>query len=102
MRELSGGEKTSASLSIIFSSYAFRRCPLCVLDEVDAALDAKNSLVLGRFLALGVQDLQILCISLRSSLYSCSPKFIITYKLSNNSRSVVITNIYKDEAEKLH
>lgn len=42
MEQMSGGEKTVASLVLLFALHSFRPAPFFVLDEVDAALDAKN------------------------------------------------------------
>ena len=42
MEQMSGGEKTVASLALLFALHSFRPAPFFVLDEVDAALDAKN------------------------------------------------------------
>lgn len=39
MESLSGGEKTIAALTLIFSMQMASRAPFFVLDEVDAALD---------------------------------------------------------------
>ena len=42
---LSGGERTLAGLALLFSMFAHAPSPFVVLDEVDAALDSKNTQV---------------------------------------------------------
>jgi structural maintenance of chromosome 1 len=46
MEQLSGGEKTVAALALLFAIHSFRPAPFFVMDEVDAALDNGESVVL--------------------------------------------------------
>jgi chromosome segregation protein len=42
INQLSGGEKTLTSLSLLFALYLYKPAPFCILDEVDAPLDDTN------------------------------------------------------------
>ncbi|ORY92961.1 condensin complex subunit SMC1 [Leucosporidium creatinivorum] len=49
MDQLSGGERTMASLSLLFAIHSYHPSPFFVLDEVDAALDNTNVARVARY-----------------------------------------------------
>eukprot|EP00483_Globobulimina_turgida_P005525 UN05535 len=42
IQQLSGGEKSVASLALLFAIHSYKQSPFFILDEIDAALDQKN------------------------------------------------------------
>lgn len=49
MTNLSGGEKTLASLALVFALHSYKPTPLYVMDEIDAALDYRNVSIIGHY-----------------------------------------------------
>ncbi|MDE1819555.1 MAG: chromosome segregation protein SMC [Euryarchaeota archaeon] len=65
LEQLSGGEKSLASLAFIFSLQHYDPSPLYVLDEVDMSLDGVNAENIGRMVRRNSARAQFIVISLR-------------------------------------
>jgi chromosome segregation protein len=65
LEQLSGGEKSLASLAFIFALQRYDPSPLYVLDEVDMSLDALNAENIGRMVRRNAERAQFIVISLR-------------------------------------
>jgi chromosome segregation protein len=65
LEQLSGGEKSLASLAFIFSMQRYDPSPLYVFDEVDMSLDGLNAEFVGRMLRRNAERAQFVVISLR-------------------------------------
>jgi len=70
IRSLSGGEKTMTALAFIFSIQEHEPASFYILDEVDAALDKKNSERLGQLIRKYTENAQYVVISHNDSLVS--------------------------------
>jgi len=65
LEQLSGGEKSLASLAFIFAMQRHDPSPLYVFDEVDMSLDGLNAEFVGRMLRRNAERAQFIVISLR-------------------------------------
>lgn len=60
---LSGGEKAMAAIALIFSLFAIKPSPFCLLDEVDAPLDETNTLRFNRLVKKIAEGSQVALIT---------------------------------------
>lgn len=51
---LSGGEKTLASLALVFALHYYKPSPLYFMDEIDAALDFKNISIVAHYIKVDI------------------------------------------------
>ncbi|MGI0132481.1 MAG: chromosome segregation protein SMC [Thermoplasmata archaeon] len=65
LEQLSGGEKSLASLAFVFAMQRYDPSPLYVFDEVDMSLDGVNAENVGRMLRRNAERAQFIVISLR-------------------------------------
>ncbi|CAM9351737.1 unnamed protein product [Choristocarpus tenellus] len=62
-QELSGGQQALLGLALVLALSTYHPPPLCLLDEVDAALDKTNQATAARLVAMVFQHSQALCVS---------------------------------------
>jgi len=90
MKNLSGGEKTLSSLSLIFALHYFKPSPLYVMDEIDAALDFKNVSIVANYIKQRTRNTQFIIISLRNDMYELADRLIGIYKTFNCTKCIPI------------
>ena len=79
---LSGGEKTLVALSLIFAIQEFNPYAFYILDEIDAALDKRNSELLSNLLKKYIKTGQYIIISHNDSIITGAD---ILYGVSMNN-----------------
>jgi len=87
---LSGGEKTLSSLSLVFALHYFRPTPLYFMDEIDAALDFKNVSIVAHYIKERTRNAQFVIISLRNNMFELADRLVGIYKTENCTKSVAI------------
>jgi len=87
---LSGGEKTLSSLSLVFALHHYRPTPLYVMDEIDAALDFKNVSIVANYIKERTKDAQFIIISLRNNMFELADRLVGIYKTHHCTKSVTI------------
>eukprot|EP01054_Gregarina_sp_Poly1_P002991 Gregarina_sp_Poly_1__2990@NODE_183_length_11787_cov_91_985239_g163_i0_p1_GENE_NODE_183_length_11787_cov_91_985239_g163_i0NODE_183_length_11787_cov_91_985239_g163_i0_p1_ORF_typecomplete_len1275_score262_11SMC_N/PF02463_19/8_4e42SMC_N/PF02463_19/9_5e40SMC_hinge/PF06470_13/3_1e27AAA_15/PF13175_6/1_6e15AAA_15/PF13175_6/3_5AAA_23/PF13476_6/2_6e13AAA_23/PF13476_6/34AAA_21/PF13304_6/8_7e05AAA_21/PF13304_6/2_1e03AAA_21/PF13304_6/4_6e06AAA_29/PF13555_6/6_4e08DUF2813/PF11398_8/6_3e08DUF2813/PF11398_8/5_1e len=78
MDALSGGEKSMATLALLFALQSYRQSPFVVLDEVDAALDVSNVQSLRNWLKKA--PFQVVIVTLKDEMYCHADAIIGVYK----------------------
>ncbi|WKX98391.1 hypothetical protein Q1695_013798 [Nippostrongylus brasiliensis] len=90
IENLSGGEKTLASLSLVFALHHYRPTPLYVMDEIDAALDFRNVSIIAHYIKDRTKNAQFVIISLRNNMFELGDRLIGIYKTHDRSQNVVV------------
>ena len=87
---LSGGEKTLASLALVFALHHYKPTPLYVMDEIDAALDFRNVSIVGNYIKERTKNAQFIIISLRNNMFELADRLVGIYKTNDCTKSVAI------------
>ncbi|CEF68320.1 Structural maintenance of chromosomes protein 4 [Strongyloides ratti] len=100
MTNLSGGEKTLASLALVFALHEYNPTPLYIMDEIDAALDFRNVAIIGQYIKQRTLNAQFIVISLRKEMYELADKCVEIWKLNDKTRSACSDMVEIYEANK--
>lgn len=87
---LSGGEKTLSSLSLVFALHYYKPAPFYVMDEIDAALDHKNVSIIANYINERTKNTQFIIISLREEMFSLARKLTGIYKPYNDTNTLTL------------
>jgi len=106
IQNISGGEKTLSSLSLVFALHHYQPAALYVMDEIDAALDFRNVSIVANYIKRETQNAQFIIISLRNQMFDLSNRMVGIYKIDNctesityNPNSFAIGKILQDQRE---
>lgn len=88
---LSGGERSLATVALLFSVYQIKPPPFCLLDEVDAALDEANTVRMCEMLKEFARRAQFLVIThARSTMTAADTLYGVTMPEAGVSRHVAV------------
>lgn len=90
IQNLSGGEKTLSSLSLVFALHYYKPTPIYIMDEIDAALDFKNVSIVANYIKDRTKNAQFLIVSLRNYMFELADRLVGIYKTDNCTKSVTI------------
>lgn len=91
MANLSGGEKTLSSLSLVFALHHYKPNALYVMDEVDAALDFQNVSVIANYIKSRTKNAQFIIVSLRYQMFELADRLVGIYKTNDVSHTISIS-----------
>lgn len=87
-RSLSGGEKSLTALAFIFAIQEYKPYHFYLLDEVEAALDKRNSELLANFLQGYIKKAQYICITHNDAMIQACDK-IYGVSMQNGASKIV-------------
>ncbi|KAI6212922.1 Structural maintenance of chromosomes protein 4 [Aphelenchoides besseyi] len=87
---LSGGEKTLASLALVFALHNYCPTPLYVMDEIDAALDYRNVSIIATYLKERTKNAQFIIISLRNNMFEKADWLIGIFKVNDCTNNIAL------------
>jgi len=91
IRLFSGGEKALIAISVLFSILKARPVPLCIFDEIEAALDQGNVERVARYLKNFKQDTQFIVVTHRpGTMEQCDVLYGVTVQKQGVSQMLKV------------
>ena len=87
---LSGGEKTLSSLSLVFALHEFKPTPFYIMDEIDAALDFRNVSIIANYLKERTTNAQFIVVSLRNNMFELADRLVGIFKIEDCTSSLSV------------
>jgi chromosome segregation protein len=89
LEALSGGEKGLIAISVLFAILKVKKIPLCILDEVEAALDQANVERFAKYLKDFAHDTQFIVITHRpGTMEQCDVLYGVTMQEKGVSKMI--------------
>jgi len=94
LSELSGGQRSLVSLSLVLSLLLFKPAPMYILDEIDSALDLSHTQNIGEMIKTHFTQSQFIVISLKEGMFN-NANVLFTVKNVNGASVVSRTETKK-------
>jgi structural maintenance of chromosome 2 len=91
LNELSGGQRSLLSLSLVLALLLFKPAPIYILDEVDAALDLNHTQNLSKMIKKHFPQSQFIIVSLKEEMFK-NANVLYTTKFLNGLSTVIRTS----------
>jgi len=90
---LSGGEKSIATIALLFAIQSIKKAPFFILDEIDESLDVNNVITIAEFFKEKSIETQFIVISHNNRLYSQAEALIGVYRVPDQPSRVLTLNL---------
>jgi len=99
LSELSGGQRSLVSLSLVLSLLLFKPAPMYILDEIDSALDLSHTQNIGEMIKTHFTQSQFIVISLKEGMYNNAN---VLFSVRNVNGASVVTRSETRQLKKAH
>ena len=86
LTELSGGQRSLLSLSLVLAMLKYKPAPMYILDEVDSALDVSHTQNIGRMIKAHFPNSQFIIVSLKDGMFNNSNVLFKTKFINGTSQ----------------